>query len=193
MDDSRVVQGWRARAEEDRRKARREVSGAAAMCEYFEDVELINAFDLRYGQKGNHRVRRFEDQVIASRHLRVLNNERLRIIWSERTSEQRDLDSIRGVFYWLSLPPAVKKKRIENMVEYNRVYRPLNRESVNEWAREFHAKNRQKHNSLKRVVRAQRTPEEVERVSFQTAVYGQLLALAGLAPWQKKQSKHSHV
>jgi hypothetical protein len=186
MDDSRVVQGWRARADEDRRKAQREVSGASAVCEYFQDLEAVCALSLRYGDKGTHRVRRFEDQVIASGHLRLLNNKRLRIIWSERTTEQRDLDSIRGVLYWLSLPPAVKKKRIENMVEYNRVYRPLHREEVNEWAREFHAKNRQKHNSLKRVVRAQRTPEEVERVSFQTAVYGQLLALAGLAPWQKK-------
>lgn len=166
--ESRKVIGWRSRLEEERLKLVRDVwsfSGQTVRTtlEFVTDAETLQAANessvYRDPNKGARRSRM--DALFD------FNNRIRRLKWAE-------------------LNPEVKAERIQKMVVYNREYRKQNRAKVNGWAKKYREENREINKQRKKIARAQLSPEKAEHVRLVAAIYAQVLALAGLSPWQKK-------
>lgn len=179
--ERRKIQGWRSRLEQDMADARRAVWDSAVEVLYDDDHVPISALSRRYGDKVSRRLVRFDDQLHASARLRDLRNQSRRIERAEWTDEQRLLDREKKRLYWINLDPDSKAKQIERMVEFNRVYRPENREKVNAWARASRDRNRDEINERRRLARSRKSSQDKEQERLVAVIYQQLLRLAGLS------------
>lgn len=168
--ESRVIQGWRSRLEEERKRLRDDVfeysghtlhnnkSLIAGL--YIEPEELVTAY-----KDPNKLARRQKSELLAN----FSNAERRR--------------------KWAEMDPAKKAVIVRQMVINTRNYRKNNPEKYKAWTAEYRLKNRELILIQRKVWRDERSSEKKINNQFVAQIYQQLLALAGLAPWQKKHGE----
>jgi hypothetical protein len=185
--ESRVIEGWRSRSEREVREAKAAFHSVDRAVIY---EEISSTFDDRnesFGQTFRRHYVYGSDRDLA---FGKISAARLRLAFydhPEWAGKGYSWESVRRRLYWLHLDDEKKAKRIAAMTEYNRSYRAENREATNSRAREYRAKNKDVINSSRRVARVQMSQAKALQVKEQAVIYQQLLALAGLAPWQKKK------
>lgn len=185
--ESRVIEGWRARSQREIADARSAFYSVERSVIYEEITSSFHDQSQPFGQSFRRHVFFGSDRDEA---YAKLNSARLRAAFNDHpewSDKGYTWESVRKRLYWFHLDKKKKAKRIAAMTEYNRTYRAKNREATNARARQYAAKNKEVINAARRIARAQLPKSEASKVNFQAAIYQQFLALAGLAPWQKKK------
>ena len=189
--ETRVVKGWRSRLQDDLEDARSAVWDAPWEASEFREVSspfCKEAFESPVVY--SHPIKKFGiERQIATAALKELRRRQRVLDRADWSQEEKDFDRERKQRYWMNLTPEKHQARITRMVVYNRDYRQNNREKVNAWARDARARDQGKGAIAQKAARAARTPEVVQKERFQAACFGQFLALAGLASWQKTANR----